>query len=137
MPGKDGIPVERVAPRPPDDDLAGRVRAAAFAQGAGRVQGGRVLDLFARDGAFGLEALRLGARDVIFVDSSLERVRGIQEKLEASGLAESASIRCADALEEPVLARERGAFAVVLLDPPRALMHEKPLHSQRACRRTR
>ncbi|HLR44306.1 MAG TPA: 16S rRNA (guanine(966)-N(2))-methyltransferase RsmD [Brevibacterium sp.] len=49
-----------------------RVRESLFAtlDGAGVLEGARVLDLFAGSGSLGLEALSRGARDVVFVDQA-------------------------------------------------------------------
>ena len=46
----------------------GMVKAAIFNMVAARIDGARVLDLFAGSGALGIEALSRGAAQVTFVD---------------------------------------------------------------------
>jgi 16S rRNA (guanine966-N2)-methyltransferase len=52
----------------------------------GRLEGARVLDLFAGTGALGLEALSRGASFVLFVEESAEGRGLIRENVEAFGL---------------------------------------------------
>ena len=52
----------------------------------GRLEGARVLDLFAGTGALGLEALSRGASFVLFVVESAEGRGLIRENVEAFGL---------------------------------------------------
>ena len=51
-----------------------KVREAMFAILAQRVEGARVLDLFAGSGALGLEAISRGAASVVFVDNDANAV---------------------------------------------------------------
>src|ERR671924_466302 len=64
-----------------------RVREAAFNLiGPGRVEGATVLDLFARSGAIGLEALSRGAAEAVFVEADRPACRAINRNLDKLGL---------------------------------------------------
>src|SRR5215210_8563424 len=99
---------------------ADRVREALFSILGARVEGARVLDLFAGSGALGLEALSRGAAEATFVDSSAAAVRAVRANLEALG--GEAEVRREDALRflhaSPGKARH---YDLVLLDPPYGL----------------
>jgi 16S rRNA (guanine(966)-N(2))-methyltransferase RsmD len=111
--------VPRRAVRPTAD----RVRESLFSMLAhrGALTGARVLDLFAGSGALGIEALSRGAREAVFVESSREVVRTLEENLAALGLAGRARVvpRAAEpALRALAAAGER--FELCFLDPPYA-----------------
>jgi 16S rRNA (guanine966-N2)-methyltransferase len=89
------------------------VREAAFNL-IGPVDGAIVLELYAGSGALGLEALSRGAESCLFVDSSRDACRTIGANLEKLGLR--ATVLCMDV--ERALANERGAFDLILADPP-------------------
>jgi 16S rRNA (guanine966-N2)-methyltransferase len=96
---------------------ADRVREALFSVLGARVEGARVLDLFAGSGALGLEALSRGAVEATFVDSAPAAVRAVRSNLEALGA--SAEVRRADA--RAFLRGARAAarhYDLVFLDPP-------------------
>lgn len=96
-----------------------RVRTALVNILAPRLPGARVLDLFAGTGAVGLEALRRGAQEAVFVERDPRRAEGIREVLRQSDLAGRAEVRRANALSEvPSLGREGRRFDVIVLDPP-------------------
>lgn len=103
-----------------------RVREAVFNALASldAVAGARVLDLYAGSGALGIEALSRGAAHATFVDTDRSARRAVEENLAATGLDERAEVVGADALAhlrrlaEPVSADGRGAYDLVLLDPP-------------------
>src|SRR5215210_472994 len=101
------------ATRPTSD----RVREALFSILGDRVQGARVLDLFAGSGALGLEALSRGAAQATFVDSAAAAIAAVRANLEALGA--TAEVQRADALRflrtAPGKARH---YDLVLLDPP-------------------
>jgi 16S rRNA (guanine966-N2)-methyltransferase len=102
-----------VATRPTSD----RVREALFSVLGARVEGARVLDLFAGSGALGLEALSRGAAEATFVDSAPAAVRAVRANLAALGI--EAEVRRADARRflgsASAAARQ---YDLVLLDPP-------------------
>ncbi len=101
------------ATRPTSD----RVREALFSVLGARVEGARVLDLFAGSGALGLEALSRGAAAATFVDSAPAAVQTVRANLAALG--GEADVRRRDARRFLHSAR-RGAheYDLVLLDPP-------------------
>jgi 16S rRNA (guanine(966)-N(2))-methyltransferase RsmD len=101
------------ATRPTSD----RVREALFSILGDRVQGARVLDLFAGSGALGLESLSRGAAEATFVDSAPAAIRAIRANLATLGAA--AEVIRADALRwlrgAPAGGRQ---YDLVFLDPP-------------------
>ena len=101
------------ATRPTSD----RVREALFSILAERVEGARVLDLFAGSGALGIEALSRGAAAATFVDSAPAAIRAVRANLEALGA--EAEVRRSDARR--FLGGASGAarqYDLVFLDPP-------------------
>jgi 16S rRNA (guanine966-N2)-methyltransferase len=101
------------ATRPTSD----RVREALFSILGARVEGARVLDLFAGSGALGLEALSRGAAAATFVDSAPAAVRAVRANLEA--LDAAAEVRRQDALRFLGGARDAACpYDLVFLDPP-------------------
>jgi 16S rRNA (guanine966-N2)-methyltransferase len=96
-----------------------RVREALFAILGGRVEGARVLDLFAGTGALSIEALSRGASSAVLVEQAAPAVEVIRANLDALGLAERCRVRRTRA--EAYLRTQRdGPFDLVLLDPPYA-----------------
>lgn len=101
------------ATRPTSD----RVREALFSILGPRVDGARVLDLFAGSGALGLEALSRGAAQVAFVDDAAAAIRAV--KANVATLGAQARIRRDDALRFLGAASVEGAqYDLVFLDPP-------------------
>jgi len=79
------------------------------------IAGARCLDLFAGSGALGFEALSRGARRAVLVEQN----KLLARQLEASRAildADRAEVVCAEAISW--LARRRGPFDIVFLDPP-------------------
>lgn len=64
----------------------GRVREALFSMWRDRLDGARVLDLFAGSGAVGLEALGRGALAAVAIDSDLRAVKTIEGNADHVGL---------------------------------------------------
>lgn len=92
----------------------GRVREALFSIWADRLEGARVLDLFAGSGVVGLEALGRGAVSVLCVDDDPRAVKILGAN--ASRLAERLEVR---RLSLPAgLVKLSGAFDLVFADPP-------------------
>jgi 16S rRNA (guanine966-N2)-methyltransferase len=99
--------------------VSDRVREGLFSSLGGRLEGARVLDLFAGTGALGIEALSRGAEDAVFVDSSPAAVTAVRHNLARAGLDERAVVRRSDVrrfLERRTADAE--GFDFVFLDPP-------------------
>lgn len=89
----------------------------AFA--AGFAKGGRVLDMFAHVGGFGLAALAHGAASVLAVDASASALALAGQGAEASGFADRFTTRQGDAFDVlESLGTERAQFDLVICDPP-------------------
>lgn len=111
-----------------------RLRETLFNILAPRIEGARVLDLFAGTGAIGLEALSRGARQVVFVEHDARAAALIAENATRADLMD----RCVIIREavERVLAPRKGdavrkhgldgLFDIVVLDPPYALPQIEP-----------
>lgn len=84
-----------------------------------RIEGARVLDLFAGTGALGLEALSRGARYVLFVDDHAESRGLIRRNVEAAHATGATKIWRRDATGlGPLPPNAGGPFELVFLDPP-------------------
>ncbi len=91
--------------------------------------GARVLDLFANDGGFGINAALAGAESVLAVDesgSALERLRRNAGLNEVSDKISSVAANCFDFLRE-----SRDMFDVIILDPPALAKSKKDLTTAR------
>ena len=98
--------------------VADRVREGMFSSLGGRVEGARVLDVYAGTGAVGIEALSRGAEHATFVDSSPPAIAAIRENLRRTAFEDRAVVHRSDARR--FLEREPGGsgFDLVFLDPP-------------------
>jgi 16S rRNA (guanine966-N2)-methyltransferase len=103
-----------------------RLRETLFNILAPRVEGARVLDLFAGTGAIGLEALSRGASEAVFVERDRRASSLIAENAARCGIAN----RCVIIREAVEIALEQGfdgAFDIVVLDPPYAMTAIEPV----------
>ncbi len=99
-----------------------RVRETVFNWLGQRLQGARVLDLFAGTGVLGLEALSRGAASAIFVEKNAALCRAIEAHATKFGAGQRAEIVCADV--HRYLENANSKADVVFLDPPyRATAH--------------
>lgn len=94
-----------------------RVREALFAVLGKRVEGARVLDLFAGSGALGFEAMSRGAGSVVFVDNDAAAVMSIRRNA-VRLLDDPNRWRIVPMTAGRALRMLRGSFDVVLVDPP-------------------
>ncbi len=94
-----------------------RVREALFAVLGKRVEGARVLDLFAGSGALGFEAMSRGAGSVVFVDHDAAAVMSIRRNA-VRLLDDPNRWRIVPMSAGRALRMLRGSFDVVLVDPP-------------------
>ena len=106
-----------------------RVKEALFSllDSSHRLDGARVLDLFAGSGALGIEALSRGAEHVVFIEKNRQALVSLQQNLLHTRFSDRAEVHpfdCLQALER--LARHKIQFDLVLLDPPyQAGLHQK------------
>jgi 16S rRNA (guanine966-N2)-methyltransferase len=109
-----------------------KVREAMFAILAKRVEGARVLDLFAGSGALGLEAMSRGAASVVFVDSDAGAVMTLRRNA-VKVIPDGDRWRIMPMLAMRALRTLRGSFDIVLIDPPyeRGALDELRLMMQR------
>lgn len=110
------LPVADVAGLRPTPE---RSRETLFNWLQGRMQGARVLDLFAGSGALGFEALSRGAAQVLFIERD-RRVCATLSEVAAGLDAERCQVVQADALRwlTQAAANPVSRFDLVLLDPP-------------------
>jgi 16S rRNA (guanine966-N2)-methyltransferase len=96
-----------------------RVREAIFNLLQDRIDGARVLDLFAGAGALGIEALSRGATSALFVDSSRTAKRTIEGNLKQLELVEYGQVFCCEVRKTiKVLSRSGERFQIIFIDPP-------------------
>lgn len=98
---------------------ADRVREALFSSLQPRLQGARVLDLFAGSGALAIEALSRGAAQATLVESARAALAAIRTNLDTAGVADRAQVVAAEL--PGALDRCEGPYDVVVLDPPYGL----------------
>lgn len=94
-----------------------RVRETLFNWLQPRIDGARVLDLFAGSGALGLEALSRGAAHVTFVEKDRRAAAAI-EALAKEWQETAVRVVCADALGWLAAPGADAPFDIVFLDPP-------------------
>lgn len=96
-----------------------RVRSALFsALGPERLEGARVLDLYAGAGAMGIEALSRGAAFARFVERDRRQCAAIRKALRAAGLQDQAAVSCATVMKYLQVTEE--TFDLAIADPPYA-----------------
>lgn len=91
------------------------VRQALFSMLSERVDGARVLDLFAGSGALGLEALSRGASSCVFVESQRQAASVIAKNL---GKTKLTGGRVATSSVDAFLKRDAATYDIILADPP-------------------
>jgi 16S rRNA (guanine966-N2)-methyltransferase len=101
----------------------GRVKESLFSILMNRLEGARVLDLFAGTGAIGFEAASRGAARVVEVEAHRETAQAIEESARELEIDDRVSVVGAPA--ERALYRVVGPFDIVYMDPPYA--NEVPL----------
>ena len=116
----------RIKPPPGEGTrpMLDRVREAVFATLGERVEGARVLDLFAGTGSLGLEALSRGASGARFVERDRAMARVLEENVAALDVGDRAQLEVGDALAP----RRWGdpSQDLLFLDPPYPLVREGP-----------
>jgi 16S rRNA (guanine966-N2)-methyltransferase len=100
----------------PTPDL---VKQAVFNSLGARVEGSRVLELFAGSGALSLECLSRGAASVMCVEKSHRHAEFIRSNAEAAGFGGILEVRTQDVFSVMVQLAEAGRqFDLILADPP-------------------
>ncbi len=94
-----------------------KVREALFAVLGKRVEGARVLDLFAGSGALGFEAVSRGASSVVFVDNDSVAAMSIRRNA-VRLIPDAERWRIMPMSAARALRILRGTFDVVIMDPP-------------------
>jgi 16S rRNA (guanine966-N2)-methyltransferase len=96
-----------------------RVKEAIFNIIGPRIYNTNIIDVFAGTGSLGIEALSRGATHAFFIDSKREAIGLIRKNLDATGLANNATIINADAGKAVKRLISDGVDAeVIFLDPP-------------------
>jgi 16S rRNA (guanine966-N2)-methyltransferase len=93
-----------------------RVKGAIFSSLSGRVEGARVLDLFAGTGALGLEALSRGASSALFIDQDGPAVAVIEKNLAKTKL--QGQVRQQEVFAFLRRANLAERFQIIFADPP-------------------
>ena len=93
-----------------------RVKTALFDILRPRIDGMRVLDLFAGSGSVGIEALSQGAAHCTFIDLGREAIAIIKKNLDATGFADRATVVQTNGLE--FLKTAPGPFDLIYIAPP-------------------
>lgn len=93
-----------------------RVKESLFSLLSEKVEGTRVLDLFAGSGSLGIEALSRGAAHADFVESHRAAVGALRKNLVRTGLSEQA--RVYTAWLPGALSLVRGPYGLIFVDPP-------------------
>ncbi len=91
--------------------------------------GARVLDLFANDGGFGLNAALAGATSVIAVDESRSALERIHKNAELNGIADQISTVEADCFQ--YLREAKDEMDVIIVDPPALAKSKKDIPQAR------
>src|ERR1700739_4973204 len=101
----------------PTPDL---VRQAVFNSLGARVEGARVLELFAGTGALSLECLSRGAASAVCIEKSARHAEMLRQNSERAGFsAEHLQARVQDVFSAISQLAESGAqFDLILADPP-------------------
>ncbi len=115
----------RALATPSDDAIrptSDRVREAVFnwllhGDPVAKIDGGRVIDLFAGTGALGIEALSRGAQFCLFVEEAAEARGLIRRNIEAFGLTGTTKLWRRDATDLGP-AGNMTPYDVAFLDPP-------------------
>lgn len=95
-----------------------RVRESLFMVLDGRLEGARVLDLFAGAGGLGLEALSRGAAHATLVDQSQSAIRSLAINVRKLELRDRVEIEKAEVFRFLGRPRTGEPFDLVFLDPP-------------------
>ncbi|HIF41840.1 MAG TPA: 16S rRNA (guanine(966)-N(2))-methyltransferase RsmD [Planctomycetes bacterium] len=117
---------------PPDRDtrpMLDRVREALFSTLGDRVEGARVLDLFAGTGSLGLEALSRGAKEARFVERDRRALERLADNVQTLDLRDRVRTTRGDALSPSNWSLGEAESGVrpdlVFMDPPYPLIRTR------------
>lgn len=100
----------------------GRTKESLFSMLFGRVEGARVLDLFAGSGALGLEALSRGAEFAVLSDAAQPAIRAIRANVAALKTEERTRVIKGDWRQTlRGLSDDGEMFDLIFIDPPYAM----------------
>src|SRR5436305_490354 len=101
----------------PTPDL---VKQAVFNSLGSRVQGARVLELFAGTGALSLECLSRGAASAVCIEKSERHANVLRHNIQTAGFPpETLQVRVQDVFTAiPQLAEAKSQFDLIIADPP-------------------
>ncbi len=102
--------------------VPGRLRQSLFTMLLPRLEGARVLDLFAGVGGLGLEALSRGAASVVLVERDRRTADALRRWIADRGVADEASVVVADVRRG---GWPPGPYDLVFLDPPFSLWEHR------------
>jgi 16S rRNA (guanine966-N2)-methyltransferase len=106
----------RLVPGTGTRPILDRVKTALFDILRPRINGMRVLDLFAGSGSVGIEALSQGAAHCTFIDLGHQAIATIKQNLITTGFSASAIVRQTSALE--FLKSAPDPFDLIYIAPP-------------------
>lgn len=95
---------------------SGLVRGALFSILGDRVEGARILDLYAGSGAIALEALSRGAREAVLVERSSDALKTLEINVKALGAEGVVRVLRSEVLK--ALPKLDGPFDLIFADPP-------------------
>ncbi len=98
---------------------SGRTKEALFSLLGSRVEGARLLDLFAGSGQIALEALSRGAAEAVLIERDRLALKAIKTNIQKTGLSKGARLLAGDyrgRLKQ--LKRAGESFDIIYVDPP-------------------
>ena len=95
-----------------------RVKEGLFSIIQFKIEGRKILDLFAGTGQLGIEALSRGASSAFFVDQSAAAVKLVKENIRRAGMENMSRVFQSD--YDLFLKKCRERFDIIFLDPPYA-----------------
>jgi 23S rRNA (cytosine1962-C5)-methyltransferase len=106
------------------DQMENRTRLRDFIR-----PGARVLDLFANDGGFSINAALAGAESVVAVDESASALERLAHNVELNGVQNKIETVTSDCFN--YVREARGEFDVIVLDPPALAKSKKDIPNAR------
>jgi 16S rRNA (guanine966-N2)-methyltransferase len=105
--------------------ITDRVKQSLFDVLTPRMEGARVLDIFAGTGSMGLESLSRGASHATFIESGRSALKLLRQNIDAFGFADRSLIVPVDVFKWRPMQGAEGTADIIFLDPPYRFLHEK------------